>query len=150
MQKLLAEVSEHAFKNQFAINHDQLRHGSEQLYDQKGELGSALFAAASGITSITRVTSELDGEAEAIFTPAGRKKPFNEAVARLTTLKKSLRESIVSTAKFNEVTRLRDETAQRVQSLQAKRTAGLDLERQLQRILASIPKVLRLKELWPN
>ena len=147
MQKLLAEVSEHAFKNQFAINHDQLRHGSEQLYDQKGELGSALFAAASGITSITRVTSELNGEAEAIFTPAGRKKPFNEAVARLTILKKSLRESVVSTAKFNEFTRLRDESAQRVQSLQAKRTAGLDLERQLQRILTSIPKVMRLKEL---
>lgn len=147
MQKLLAEVSEHAFKNQFAINHDQLRHGSEQLYDQKGELGSALFAAASGFTSITRVTSELNDEAEAIFTPAGRKKPFNEAVARLTSLKKSLRDSVVSTAKFNEVTRLRDETAQRVQSLQARRTAGLDLERQLQRVLASIPKVLRLKEL---
>lgn len=147
MQKLLAEVSEHAFKNQFAINHDQLRHGSEQLYDQKGELGSALFAAASGITSITRVASELDGEAEAIFTPAGRKKPFNEAVARLTSLKKSLRESVVSTAKFNEVTQLRDETAQRVQSLQAQRAAALDLERQLQRIHASIPKVMRLREL---
>src|SRR5204863_1641822 len=93
MQRLLADVGEDAFKQQFAIDHDQLRRGSQLLYDQKGELGPALFAAASGVTSIARVTADLDGEAEAIFTPAGRKKTFNEAVTRLTALKKSLRES---------------------------------------------------------
>lgn len=147
LHHLLANLSETAFRSQFAINHHELSLGSKQLYAQKGELGSALFAVASGLTSINLVASELAEEADAIFSPGSRKKPFNEAAKRIETLKKSLRDSAVSTGRYNEVVRMRDMAAEQAQSLRAQKTTCQDRERLLQRIIAGIPKVVRLAEL---
>lgn len=147
MQQLLSQLSEKVFKSQFAIHYEALREGSKLLYDQKGELGAALFAAASGMTSLSQVASELLGDAEAIFTPSGRKKPFNEVVTRIANLKKSLRDPSISVQRYNEVLQQQKAAADLVQSLQGRRAASNEQRERLQRIAAGIPIVVRLGEL---
>jgi uncharacterized protein YhaN len=147
MQKLLSEISESAFQQQFAINHDQLRRGSQELYEDKGELGAALFSAATGLTSVGRVASELEKEANDIFKPRATTLPINKAIKQIKDLKDSLRKSSVSTSKYNEILRLRNEAAECAQKLHAERTTCQDRVARLQRIVVGIPKIVRLGEL---
>jgi uncharacterized protein YhaN len=147
MQRLLSDVNEDAFQKQFAINHPQLRTGGEELHQENGELGAALFSAATGLSSVGRIANELEKEADESFKARGSAPPINRAISRIKELKDSLRKSSVSTAKYTEMVALRNEAAARVQAIQGERSACQDRKWRLQQIVAAIPKVVRLSAL---
>jgi len=91
---LTRSVSSHAF----GLNSEQLRVGAEEMLDSDGEVGATLYAAASGLSGITRLRRQLEEEAAKIFKP-GRgsdKRRFDRAAdaytqARIEIHKRTLR-----------------------------------------------------------
>ncbi|HTJ58621.1 MAG TPA: AAA family ATPase [Devosiaceae bacterium] len=79
----LGNLSRDVFARAFGLNSDSLRQGGEAMLESEGEMGAALFAAASGLTGLARIRKTLDAEAEAIFAPRNsRERSFYQALDR--------------------------------------------------------------------
>ena len=94
----LGGLTRSVFCHAFGLNSEQLREGAEEMLDSEGEVGATLYAAASGLSGITRLRRQLEEEAAKIFKP-GRgsdKRRFDQAAdaytqARLEIRKRTLR-----------------------------------------------------------
>ena len=69
LHPFLGGLSRTVFSHAFGLNSAQLREGAEEMLDSEGEVGATLYAAASGLSGITRLRRELDEEAGKIFKP---------------------------------------------------------------------------------
>ena len=65
----LQGVDGDSFGRIFAIGHDVMRAGGEELLALRGLVGESLFAASVGGPGLTQVMDALHGEAQALFTP---------------------------------------------------------------------------------
>lgn len=65
----LGTLSRDVFERAFGLNSASLRAGGESMLKSGGEIGSLLFAAASGLTGLTGMRKELEAEADAIYAP---------------------------------------------------------------------------------
>jgi uncharacterized protein YhaN len=63
----LGDLTRGVFSHAFGLNSEQLRAGAEEMLDNEGEVGASLYAAASGLSGISRLRRQLDEEAAAIF-----------------------------------------------------------------------------------
>jgi uncharacterized protein YhaN len=98
LHPFLGGLSRSVFSHAFGLNSAQLREGAEEMLESEGEVGATLYAAASGLSGITRLRRELDEEAWTIFKP-GRgsdRRRFDQAAeaykqARIEMKKRTLR-----------------------------------------------------------
>jgi uncharacterized protein YhaN len=98
LHPFLGGLTRPVFSHAFGLNSAQLREGAEEMLDSEGEVGATLYAAASGLSGITRLRRELEDEAGKIFRP-GRgsdKRRFDQAAdayaqARAEIRKRTLR-----------------------------------------------------------
>ena len=112
----LGGLSRTVFSHAFGLNSAQLREGAEEMLDSEGEVGATLYAAASGLSGITRLRRELDEEAGKIFKP-GRgsdKRRFDQAADAYTQARSEIRKRTL-----------------RAETLEGMRTALQSLESQL-------------------
>jgi uncharacterized protein YhaN len=58
--RLLGGISQDMFGQMFGLDQEKLRHGAEGLLRAEGNLGQALFAAASGIANLRNILEELE------------------------------------------------------------------------------------------
>ena len=65
----LGGLTRAVFSHAFGLNSEQLRAGAKEMLDSEGEVGASLYAAASGLSGITRLRRLLDEEAAKIFRP---------------------------------------------------------------------------------
>ncbi|MCP8937884.1 AAA family ATPase [Alsobacter sp. SYSU M60028] len=90
----LGGLSREVFCRAFGLDAEALRKSGDDLRKTDGELGAALFAAASGLRGLTELRAELDAEADAIFAPrAAKDRRFYQALARYEEARKALRDS---------------------------------------------------------
>jgi uncharacterized protein YhaN len=93
LHPFLGGLSRTVFSHAFGLNSIQLREGAEEMLDSEGEVGATLYAAASGLSGITRLRRELDEEAGRIFKP-GRgsdKRRFDQAADAYTQARAEIR-----------------------------------------------------------
>ncbi len=63
----IGSLSREVFCHAFGLNTQNLRQGAKEMLAAGGEIGSSLFAAASGLRGLTDLRKQLDKEAEEIF-----------------------------------------------------------------------------------
>ena len=68
------------FESLYGIDHKTLVAGGEDILAQKGEVGQALFAAGTGISSLKKILDALEAEAEELFKDRGSKQQINQAI----------------------------------------------------------------------
>ena len=86
LSPFLGNLSREVFSRAFGLNSDTLRQGGESMLESEGEMGAALFAAASGLTGLARVRRGLDEEADRIFAPRpSKERAFYQALERYDT-----------------------------------------------------------------
>ena len=93
LDPFLGGLSRTVFSHAFGLNSAQLREGAEEMLDSEGEVGATLYAAASGLSGITRLRRDLDEEAGRIFKP-GRgsdKRRFDQAANAYTQARSEIR-----------------------------------------------------------
>ncbi len=108
LHPFLGGLTRSVFSHAFGLNSEQLRAGAEEMLDSEGEVGATLYAAASGLSGITRLRRQLDEEASKIFKP-GRgsdKRRFDQAAeaysqARVEVRQRTLRADALEAMRAN-------------------------------------------------
>lgn len=136
----LGGLSRPVFCRAFGLDAEALRKGGKEMVAVEGEVGASLFAAGSGLRGLTELQAQLDGEAEAIFTPrkAGHR-IFYQALDTWQDSRKAERETGLSPADWRQLN----------ESIEA---AGADLDAlraERGRLAAARARLERLKRAGP-
>jgi uncharacterized protein YhaN len=90
----LGQMTREVFAKAFGLDAERLREGAEALLQARGEVGSSLMAAASGIRGLTRLRRDIEDRAEGIFTPnKSQSRAFYQARDRYEGAKKAIGEN---------------------------------------------------------
>ncbi len=103
LTRLLGGVSQDMFHRMFGLDQEKLRHGAEGLLRAEGNLGQALFAAASGIADLRGVLAELEARRDKLFRPRAPTSAIHQQAVELSTLTKRLRELSVRPAQWKKL-----------------------------------------------
>jgi uncharacterized protein YhaN len=156
LDRCLQGVDEKLFATLFGLNHDALVQGGQELLEQKGDVGQALFAAGLGTRNLRRVLESLDEEADALFRPRGQVKRINQAVAEYQRTRKELTEHSLSAREWDgrrkELEKRREESAEleaRLGTLKTERNRLARLARVLPRLAERHVLLARREALGP-
>jgi uncharacterized protein YhaN len=99
----LGGMDRETFELMFSLDSETLKEGGEELYRSRGRLGEALFAATSGLSSISAKLDEVRGEAEDFFKPRGKKQRLNDLKRELEEVEARLKEVAVSAPQYRKL-----------------------------------------------
>ncbi len=89
----LGSLTRETFSRAFGLSAKGLRRGAKEMLKSGGEVGSSLFAAASGLRGLNELRNQLAAEAGAIFMPTrGQTRTFYQALTRHESAAKELKE----------------------------------------------------------
>ena len=142
----LSGVSSELFETLFGIDHQALIQGGQEILEQKGEVGQALFSAALGSHALHAVLGELDAETKRLFLPAGSKPVINSAIRAHTDLRSEIRQSSLSSREWEEHRRALGRTTKELEDIQSKLVDNRIEVNRLQRIQRVLPKLARRRE----
>lgn len=93
LQFLPGGIDEPLFTKLYAIDHGRLVAGGQELLNQSGDLGQALFSAAVGAASLREILSGLQNGAEELFKPRASTKLVNQAISHFKEAQKRIKDS---------------------------------------------------------
>ncbi len=94
----LKAISQQQFVDSFGLTHESLRTGGKQIAEGEGDLGAALFAAASGVANLQKMRADIAKRKEELFTPRGSNPKINAALKAYSDAKKDWEASMVKAA----------------------------------------------------
>ncbi len=134
------------FEMLFGIDHQALLQGGQEILEQKGEVGQALFSVALGSHALHGVLGQLDDDAKGLFLPAGSKPVINSALKSYAELKKKIRDSSLSSREWDEHYRTLGRTTKELGKTESE-LADLRLEvNRLKRFQRVLPKLARRRK----
>jgi len=135
------------FESLYCIDHGTLVAGGEDILAQKGQLGQALFAAGTGISSLKKILDTLEVEADELFRDRGSKQLINQAINEYKNHKRIVRESSLLPSKWREHQKLLQTAEADHERLEEKiRQTSAELQR-LARLNKAIPELAELADL---
>ncbi|PUB84842.1 MAG: chromosome segregation protein SMC [gamma proteobacterium symbiont of Ctena orbiculata] len=144
----LQGVTAELFETLFGIDHQALVQGGQEILEQKGEVGQALFSAALGSHALHAVLVELDVEADGLFRPRGSTQTINSALKSYADLNKEVRECSLSSRAWDEHRRALGRTTKELEKIQSELSDNRIEVNRLQRIQRVLPKFARRRELF--
>ena len=144
----LQGVTAELFETLFGIDHQALVQGGQEILEQKGEVGQALFSAALGSHALHSILAELDVEADGLFRPRGSTQTINSALKSYADLNKEVRECSLSSREWDEHRRALGRTTKELEKIQSELTDSRIEVNRLQRIQRVLPKLARRRELF--
>lgn len=142
----LHNVDAAVFDTLYGINHDVLVQGGEDILAQKGEVGQALFAAGSGLSSLRKLLATLDAESDSLFKPRGSKQLINTALAEYKRLQKQIREASLSGRQWEEHHNAFEKAKQERTNIEKARQQKESRIRHLKRLQQALPLLSLLKK----
>ena len=142
----LGGLTRAVFSHAFGLNSEQLRAGAKEMLDSEGEVGASLYAAASGLSGITRLRRLLDEEAARIFRP-GRgsdKRRFDQAADAYTQARSEIRRLTLRADALEAMRKEIETVTSRLDSLQKTRKAGGIEHARLTRLRTIAPQLRSL------
>ena len=144
----LQGVTAELFETLFGIDHQALVQGGQEILEQKGDVGQALFSAALGSHALHAVLAELDVEADELFRPRGSTQTINSALKSYGDLNKQVRECSLSSRAWDERRRALGRTTKELEKIQSELADNRIEVNRLQRIQRVLPKLARRRELF--
>ncbi|MHC4116684.1 MAG: AAA family ATPase [Planctomycetota bacterium] len=135
------------FESLYGIDHKTLVTGGEDILAQKGEVGQALFAAGTGISSLKKILDALETEAEELFKDRGSKQQINRAIKEYRDLKATTKEASLLPTKWKKhQKRLQAAEAEHNRLEEESRQRSTEVHR-LDRLNKAIPELAELENL---
>ncbi|MDB5649617.1 MAG: hypothetical protein JWL62_1137 [Hyphomicrobiales bacterium] len=138
----LGGLQRDVFRRAFGLDAEALRKSSDELKQSDGELGAALFSAASGLRGFNDLRATLDDEADKIFAKTkSQTRAFYQASDRYEKARKDLRDR---ETRAGALKTLRDDHAtqeQLVETIRDKRAAIASEQARLSRLRRAAPVV---------
>lgn len=144
----LQGVTPELFESLFGIDHQALVQGGNEILEQKGEVGQALFSASLGSHALHAVLGELDESAKNLFLPAGSKPLINSSIRTHAELRAEIRKCSLSSREWDEHRRTLARTEEELKRIQAELADNRTEINRLQRIQRVLPKISRRRELF--
>ena len=135
------------FESLYGIDHKTLVQGGKDILAQKGEVGQALFAAGTGISSLNKIMDSLDAEADELFKARGAKQQINQAIKEYKELKKIVKETSLPSRKWKEhkkCLKVAEEEQARLEDESRQKSAEVQ---RLDRLNRAIPELAELETL---
>jgi uncharacterized protein YhaN len=142
----LQGVSAEVFDMLFGIDHVTLVEGGQEILEQKGEVGQALFAASMGSSNLHRVLDQLDEEADELFKARGSTQLINAELKVYNQLQKTIKEQSLSSREWGEAFRRLEKTNKALGEVHDEIVTAKAERNRLQRIHRAIPKITVLDE----
>ena len=95
-RSFLQGMESETFKALYGIDHEALVRGGQDILDQKGDVGQAIFSAGAGLTSLHAVLGALEQEADDTFRPQGKKQSLNQALSQYRELQTAMKQATLS------------------------------------------------------
>ncbi len=96
-------LDEALFCRLWGFDHERLVSGGRDLLDQSGDLGQALFSAATGTAHLRNILRELREGAGELFKPRAPKSAVNHAIAEFKKAQKVIREACLPVADWKNL-----------------------------------------------
>jgi len=139
----LGGVTAELFGTLFGIDLQALVQGGQEILEQKGDVGQALFSAALGSRALHSVLAQLDDEADELFRPRGSTQLINSELRRYAELKKDVRKHSLSSSEWDEHRRALGRTTKELEDIQSELAGDRVEVNRLQRIQRVLPKLAR-------
>jgi len=117
-QFLPGGIDENLFTKLYGIDHGRLVAGGQELLNQSGDLGQALFSAAVGTASLREILSELQNGAEELFKPRASTKFVNKAISSFKEAQKRIKESSLPVAEWKKLQKELVDTLSAIQQVE--------------------------------
>jgi len=143
----LQGVTQELFEMLFGIDHRALVQGGQEILEQKGEVGQALFSASLGSHALHAVLNQLDQESGGLFLPTGSKPTINSALKAYTDLNKEIRDRSLSSREWDEHRRALERTTKELEQIQSELAENRVEVNRMKRIQRVLPKLARRHEL---
>jgi len=147
LASFLGGVDRDLFEQMFAIGHQDLVQGGEEIIAGGGQVGQALFAAGAGLVHLQHLQHHLDATLEALFKPSGSKPQINRTTSALKDIRKQQKAALL----LAKTWKTHHDALQDAQAHRATNRERLAGHRQalasLKRIHQALPLIARRKEL---
>jgi len=147
-------MDENLFTKLYGIDHDGLVAGGQELLNQSGDLGQALFSAAVGTASLREILSDLQTGAEELFKPRASKKLVNRAISSFKEAQKQIKDSSLPVSEWKRLQKKLADTLSAIQQVEddingkSKEKSRLDRLNRVKGVLAERRAVMaRIEEL---
>jgi uncharacterized protein YhaN len=146
LEELRRLVPESVFLHFYGLDHERLSRGSQALLDDDGELGRTLYAAGLGAGSLRALLVDLEGEAEALFTPRGRLRSINARLADLKQIQSRIKQESLRPRAWEDAKKAEQEACARRTALEARHEQQRARLARLRRIQRTLPGLARRRQ----
>ncbi len=102
LSPFLQGMEQEIFESLYGIDHEGLVRGGQDILDQKGDVGQAIFAAGAGLTSLHGVFEELEKEGDDLFRPRASTRAVNEALSQYQELQSKMKQAFLSSREWED------------------------------------------------
>jgi len=143
----LGGVSADVFEQMFAIGHEELIRGGEEIISGKGSVGEALFAAGAGLIRIQNVQKDLEQACGALFKPSGSTPSINQSIKAIKTARQEQKDALLLPQTWKENDRELRNAQNRMDEVKATLAAHKQRLARLERVQQALPLIARKKEI---
>lgn len=144
---VLGAMDRQAYRMMFSLDDDSIERGGEGILKSEGELGALLFSANSGLSDIGQALERLKAEADAFFRPQARKHDLAARKAEIEALREERKALDVAARDYGVLTRELAASTERYEAAQLARAQTDTAIKALERRLAAMPHLSRLREI---
>ncbi|MEJ2725994.1 MAG: AAA family ATPase, partial [Deltaproteobacteria bacterium] len=146
----LQGMEQEMFESLYGIDHEALVRGGQDMLDQKGDVGQAIFAAGAGLKSLHTVFEELEKEGDDLFKPRASTKAINEALSQYRDLQTQMKQASLSSREWQEHRRALQKADKDLIETKAMRSEKDREKRRLERLQRALPYLNQRKILMEN
>jgi uncharacterized protein YhaN len=137
----LKGLEQELFDSLYGIDHGALVRGGQEILNQKGDVGQAIFAAGAGLTSLKSVLDELENEGDDLFRPRGSTMAINEALSHYRDLQTQLKQGLLSSQVWQDHRRELQKAERDLSEAVARRGEKDRERRRLERLRHALPQL---------
>lgn len=142
----LGGLSREVFEQMFAIGHEELVKGGEEIISGAGSVGEALFAAGAGLIQLQGIRQDLDSRCSGLFKPGGSKPEINKTISALKETVRAQKEALLPARTWKDHDQALQEARERLQSIHRKLSDLKQESGRLERIGRALPLIARIRE----
>ncbi len=147
LASFLGGVDRDLFEQMFAIGHEDLVKGGEEIISGGGSVGQALFAAGAGLIRLQSFRQSLEQTCEGLFKPGGLKPRINASVSALKEARKHQKEALLPARTWHVHHKSLQNAEQRLEIVRHRLSQLKQESVRLERIQKALPVIARKKEI---
>ena len=143
----LGGVNQAVFEQMFAIGHEDLVLGGQEIVTGKGRIGEALFAAGAGLIRLQAVQQGLEQDCGTLYKPSGSTPRINQTLTALKEVRKNQKEALLLEKTWQVHDRALREAQERMAAVRQRLAKAKQQTAKLERTRDALVPIARKKEI---